>query len=908
MDNENKVLLDVDAGESIKTIKDLRSEIAQLRKNLDNCAVGSEEAAKASEQLSSAQDELRQALKGNTTIIERQAGSYNDLQYQMSKMREEWKNTTDLARKQELTKEIVKIQDNLKGQDESIHQYFRNVGNYTNSIVDAFNKVGLNIGNINPMFAQLANNMVSSASKGEGALAGLKSGVSALGTQLKALLLNPVGAAIMAVVVVAKMLSDAFKRDEEAMTGLQKIAAPFKAVWQSIQRLFDDMVDSIKSIMGPLNAVNNSISVFSLLLKPLKTLIAGMRVQLAVLSTVFTDVAKGIRWCADAVGGLFNKFKESKMGKWLGGIVDQVKGFAEQIANLIESAANSTIGKTLGLDTLYTQLKSIAGTSKELTQANKEIADEELRLTKLKRENQKLTADEAVKLQELRNQYKLASNDVEKQKKLSEEIGEIERNQKRRTYNELVAEYNLIKKKNSLTKSGTEDLNAESEAYAAMKKAEADMIALTQEETSVQKKLNKEVKEGSDTKKETVSEEEKKLDILMKQLYEWKKKNFEDNATLEQSLAQLKIFYEENLVLLGDNEEAKKILEQKYLEDIKALREKFNKEELDTIGKLYDAEKKLIDQSYDISQFNLEEQLRKTGDAYTYRLKLIKLNIATTKEEIELSNTYLDQLEKERLKLIENGDSTIDIDNKITDAKTANTKLRMQLTRQEYDLQNEEIDVLNDKITSVTDSMASFASKISGIGKGISSEWANVFSSMSAGMEQVSTSLKKNGKGWQSYGKMATASLETATSLMSALADQQDAKTEEGFRKQKGMQIASATMAMLSGIVSAMTNSIRDLGVPAGPIVGAALSSMVAGLGAAQIASIAKQTLDSASTVTSNVSSAATSALSAPVQYTSSVEGSSIQSAIGNQKVYVTETDISSTANKVKVIQSENRY
>jgi hypothetical protein len=46
----------------------------------------------------------------------------------------------------------------------------------------------------------------------------------------------------------------------------------------------------------------------------------------------------------------------------------------------------------------------------------------------------------------------------------------------------------------------------------------------------------------------------------------------------------------------------------------------------------------------------------------------------------------------------------------------------------------------------------------------------------------------------------------------------------------------------------------------------------------------------------------------APVQYTQDVQGASIEGSIKDSKVYVTETDITNTQNKVDVAESEARY
>jgi len=117
--------------------------------------------------------------------------------------------------------------------DEAVGNHSRNVGNYTKSMTEAFQNVGLTIGNINPLFSNLANGMMEAGKKGGSAFTTLGTSAKSLGTQLKALAANPVGAVIMAIVVAvkaAKAIFDKFKesvaRNEVAQNNLKKAMAP----------------------------------------------------------------------------------------------------------------------------------------------------------------------------------------------------------------------------------------------------------------------------------------------------------------------------------------------------------------------------------------------------------------------------------------------------------------------------------------------------------------------------------------------------------------------------------------------------------------------------------------------------------------------------------------------------------
>ena len=71
---------------------------------------------------------------------------------------------------------------------------------------------------------------------------------------------GPVGIAIAAVVGVIQQLVSAFKRNESAMASAERAAAPFKAIWQQIQRLFDRMVPAIASGMEKIADIFKSVT------------------------------------------------------------------------------------------------------------------------------------------------------------------------------------------------------------------------------------------------------------------------------------------------------------------------------------------------------------------------------------------------------------------------------------------------------------------------------------------------------------------------------------------------------------------------------------------------------------------------------------------------------------------------
>ena len=197
--------------------------------------------------------------------------------------------------------------------------------------------------------------------------------------------------------------------------------------------------------------------------------------------------------------------------------------------------------------------------------------------------------------------------------------------------------------------------------------------------------------------------------------------------------------------------------------------------------------------------------------------------------------------------------------------------------------------------------------------------WGVIFNnigSMAGRFADLAKQIKEGGKdSWSSYVQMAAIALNTVGTIFSQLASQEDTNTKEGFKRQKKLQIAATTMNMLGGIASAWVSAMspaNDWMTIFGQIaLGASTSAMILGTGLAQISKI-KNTQFGGSGSTSGSSATpnagAVNSVIAPVQYTQDVQGASIEGAIKDTRVYVLESDISNTQNKVDVAETEARF
>jgi hypothetical protein len=180
---------------------------------------------------------------------------------------------------------------------------------------------------------------------------------------------------------------------------------------------------------------------------------------------------------------------------------------------------------------------------------------------------------------------------------------------------------------------------------------------------------------------------------------------------------------------------------------------------------------------------------------------------------------------------------------------------------------------------------------------------------MQNSMRSVIAVINKEGvKSWKAYTTAGVGGLEAIATLLNGLSDTVEVNSEDSFEKQKGLQISATVMNMLAGIMAAWTSAMS---LPPGFNIayGAAVSAMIAGIGATQIAQIKNLQYggDDSGSATPNPTALA-STLIAPTQYSNAVQNASTEGAIKNAKVYVLESDITSTIGKVSVQETENRY
>ena len=152
--------------------------------------------------------------------------------------------------------------------------------------------------------------------------------------------------------------------------------------------------------------------------------------------------------------------------------------------------------------------------------------------------------------------------------------------------------------------------------------------------------------------------------------------------------------------------------------------------------------------------------------------------------------------------------------------------------------------------------------------------------------------------------------------ILSSLADMYEAdekKSEKNAKKIKALRIASATIDMLQGAITAFT-SAQSLGVPFGQIVGAANAAAVIAMGVANINKIKAVKPGSGN---GSVVATAPVAVNAPNvetqlpttrNLTSASEEERLNRMASSQKVYILQSDIEAAGNQSKAQVAESSF
>ena len=228
---EHTTILNVQTGEAVKNIRELKDNIKILKEALNDVNATEEENAATLDELRANQNALKDAMyesaKTTDELLESSKDlnvSYNELVHTMAELKSRWRETTDETERAQLGDRIEAINDKLKRMDASTGNFSRNVGNYTNSMVAAF--------------AQTAG----SANKVITPIKGVTSGLQAMSA-------TPVIAILGLLANIIMKVIDALKTSEDNVSALTDAFGIFGAAGDAVTKVLQWLGDALGKVV-----------------------------------------------------------------------------------------------------------------------------------------------------------------------------------------------------------------------------------------------------------------------------------------------------------------------------------------------------------------------------------------------------------------------------------------------------------------------------------------------------------------------------------------------------------------------------------------------------------------------------------------------------------------------------------
>lgn len=253
--------LDIDYSKLVKStteakirVSQLKEEMAQLKKENKE---GTDEYVKLEAELKSASNDLRinqkiitdltSANNAQTASVEQMRKMLSVVSAQWAQLSEEERNNT--AEGQRLTDQKTKLTAQLKTLEAATGDNRRNVGNYTQSIVEAGKQMGI--------YGGTFGGVLNAMSDMKGRLVAVKDGFNAAGGGVsgfgKALAATGIGLIIIAIGLLVNWLS----KLDPVMDKVEQVTAGFGAAINVVTKTIINFIDGIKNVGDAVSKLGN---------------------------------------------------------------------------------------------------------------------------------------------------------------------------------------------------------------------------------------------------------------------------------------------------------------------------------------------------------------------------------------------------------------------------------------------------------------------------------------------------------------------------------------------------------------------------------------------------------------------------------------------------------------------------
>ena len=834
--------------------------------------------------------------------VEELDGSYNSLAKRLRELRKEWKSTNDESQRNEIGKQMVEINNQLKEMDASVGVFSRNVGNYTNSIIAAFDKVGLGTGNL----GKVMNSAFSLAT----------TGANSFKDTLTLIAKHPIIFAITAIVAVFMKLKDAISQNEVlsnkmkvAMSALEPI---FNAITNAIDFLASKLVDLITWVMGKVpDVIKFSAKVTQTIGDGIAAIVKAITFLPSIFNKVFSSISetvfKGLTYMGDGIAKFLKGVGLDSLGEKL---TSSLKTISTTVSKAFEISGNvleSASAKVKNFFAISAKAQTDFANAMQKSQAARQAS---IDLEQRMRKEQALTAESELKQAKLREQIAQTSDPAERIKYQKQLRSEIEATGKRQV--QLAKEqYEQAKYYASLAPNSKADNERLAQLEANAIKTEA---AYNNAMASVDKQMTRNEKTLTKTAKAEQAQRLKDLDEYVKSA------NESISQIGSEATSKLDKLNSDKELLASNGQLTPE--QQKYFEDerYKIISESIQKQK-DKYNELIDSKKLTEEQELTLrSKYNsllYKEQIEANNHqktlneiwlndrkkAYEQDVKNRKASEAndSAKATMEYTVDYVDESEKYL-----SGEITYEAyEQKITELQEQYAEQRLLSQIEQDNLQLEELQRYYDEVVAKMGSTSDAAIEIEAK---LATARAKVDDNASKlAIYNVDKELKQKKNATAQKEKMQKNELNAYKSFSSGM----QALMGENSKAAKALAISTAIIDTWQGAAAVLKEGPAAYG---GGILGTALMyANMAGVIATGMANVKnilseKQTAsNTASTTGGSLSTLNVNPLINEATDTLQMQNTMNQSQ-GEQKVYILESDITTSNNRVTTREMESTF
>lgn len=799
--------------ETQKTIKDYNKQLDELTKEIaKNGTATAEQEAREQElrksitdteiSLASQKDELSKtnkvrrdavnAINTMDTALNAEMGSNEQLKAQLKLLTAEYNLLGEEEREnteagQQLTSQINQITEKLKENESAIGDNRRKVGSYEEAITNALGKVnimGVNLGQVTKSIKSnveagkglikstteqaTATTAQATAQKGAVASSGL------LSNAMKVLKVALISTGIGAIVVALGALVGAFLSTQRGADALSRVITPIKFVIQGLLGVLQDLsfvlIDKVKKTFDDISKLSigeifkkigdsikdnvlNRIEAFSVAGKAISKILSGD------LKSGFKDLGNSVIQFGT---GIENGVE--KLGKG----INAIGGFIEDVGDKVEESAKQGLEYANAVIALE---KAQASLKVATAQTNKDLQEQRL-----------LASDQTKSTEERITALQKASD-------LTNKLSAQEKS--------------LVQQQLDLAVLKTKQNDTDRAAYQEIADLQAQLINLDAEAFSAKKRINSEL---TGLQKKQIDQENTRLEKLQEVL-----RTEEEKLTKER---------DNQLESLGLQKEATELTEVELQAREKIFENYYNQLAKNQFKAI---QEQLKDQEDDNAKINLEnekwyyEQLQLLGDNEEAKRKLqdeyAQKNLTALQDEIKAQI----QIIESKLLQVTADESGGLAESILTDAQKEELKSRLQelqtkLAKTNYEYSQIGKDPETGEPKTIADAI------------GINEEQAeNLKNSYNASMQAITDILNIANQSIQQRTEERIAKIDEAIKKGVISEEEGEIKKQEirkeAFEKQKKIEIATATIQYLQGLVSAWAQAM-SYGFPLNLIFG----------------------------------------------------------------------------------------